>query len=110
MVVYVSRRKHNFHCQQCGSQCTIYKKGKGHRVLVCPIHGVIATNPTLAGRLLRGAASAIPVVGGVASEIISGIQENKAVKKGTTAHIPTEHIQHRTAFDKAVMLELLERH
>ncbi len=39
------KRKHQFHCETCGSPCEIYKKGKKHRVLVCPKCGVIATNP-----------------------------------------------------------------
>ena len=38
-------KKRQFHCEKCGNPCTIYKKGKKHRVLVCPECGVIATNP-----------------------------------------------------------------
>lgn len=38
-------KKHQFHCEKCSSPCEIYKKGKAHRVLVCPNCGVIATNP-----------------------------------------------------------------
>jgi hypothetical protein len=41
----MAKRKRIFHCERCGNPCTIYKKGKAHRVLVCPQHGVIATNP-----------------------------------------------------------------
>jgi len=41
----MAKRKHIFHCERCGNPLTIYKKGKAHRVLVCPQHGVIATNP-----------------------------------------------------------------
>jgi len=40
-------KKRQFHCQQCGHACDIYKKGKNHRVLVCPSCGVLATNPTV---------------------------------------------------------------
>ncbi len=38
-------KKHQFHCEKCGNPCEIYKKGKKHRVLVCPECGVLATNP-----------------------------------------------------------------
>ncbi len=38
-------KKRQFHCERCGNPCEIYKKGKKHRVLVCPECGVIATNP-----------------------------------------------------------------
>ncbi len=41
----MAKRKHQFHCEKCGSPCEIYRKGKKHRVLVCPGCGVIATNP-----------------------------------------------------------------
>lgn len=41
----MKRRKHQFHCTRCGSGCEIYKKGKGHRVLICPKCGILATNP-----------------------------------------------------------------
>jgi hypothetical protein len=45
-------KKHSFHCQTCGEECTIYKKGKGHRVLVCPKCGVLATNPIKLGGIV----------------------------------------------------------
>jgi len=41
------KKKKQFHYQQCGTPCDIYKKGKNHRVLVCPSCGVLATNPTV---------------------------------------------------------------
>ena len=84
----MKHRKHQFHCQRCGSPCEIYRKGKNHRVLVCPNCGVLATNPTVAGKLLKIGASLIPGVGGVASALIGGIQDNKAEKK------PKEHTEH----------------
>ena len=46
-------KRHNFHCQFCGMECTIYKHGKKHRVIVCPVCGVLATNPSALG-FLRG--------------------------------------------------------
>ncbi len=41
------RAKHQFHCEKCQNECMIYKKGKNHRVLVCPHCGVLATNGKL---------------------------------------------------------------
>jgi len=41
----MAKRKRQFHCEACGQPCEIYRKGKKHRVLVCPACGVIATNP-----------------------------------------------------------------
>ena len=38
------KKKHPFRCEKCKSECMIYKKGKGHRVFVCPECGVLATN------------------------------------------------------------------
>jgi len=40
----MKKNKHAFHCEHCNSECMIYKKGKSHRVLVCPHCGVLATN------------------------------------------------------------------
>ena len=51
------KRKRQFHCEKCGSPCEIYRKGKKHRVLICPECGVLATNPL---PLLGLAASLIP--------------------------------------------------
>lgn len=51
-------KKRAFHCEKCGNACTIYKKGKKHRVLVCSQCGVIASNP-LPLALLAAAAPAL---------------------------------------------------
>lgn len=72
-------KKHAFHCNQCNEPLSIYKKGKKHRVLVCPTHGIIATNPfSLAGAATgatTGAAigSAVPIVGTAAGGILGGV-------------------------------------
>jgi len=50
----VKRKKHQIHCV-CGLPVEVYKKGKGHRVFICPNCGIIATNPL---PLLAGLASA----------------------------------------------------
>jgi hypothetical protein len=107
----MAKKKHQFHCQQCGSACEIYKKGKGHRVMVCPHHGVIATNPTLAGSLLKGVVSGIPMVGGIASGIIGGIQEQHAQKQAQAPSFATTPSGEKrlSSFQKALMLEALER-
>ncbi len=41
-------------------ECTIYKKGKGHRVLVCPSCGVLATNPISFKKVLGAGLSMVP--------------------------------------------------
>lgn len=56
------KKDHHFYCEKCRSQCMIYRKGKHHRVLVCPHCGVLATNGILS-TLAKGALKAIPGVG-----------------------------------------------
>lgn len=70
------KRKHQFHCEKCGSPCEIYSKGKKHRVLVCPQCGVIATNPLplVAGLVARGVAK--KAIGAVAP-LLGGKKEEK---------------------------------
>lgn len=69
------KRKRQFHCERCHSPCEIYKKGKNHRVLVCPMHGVIATNP---GPLIAAAARIIGPM--IAEKAISKLTEGKTEK------------------------------
>ena len=103
------KKKHNFHCQHCSAECSIYKKSKNHRVLVCPNCGVLATNPTVAGNLLRIGAGFIPAVGGLASTAIGAIQDAKASKKaGISAHTEHNTSNRLTSFEKALLLERLE--
>lgn len=59
-------KKRQFHCEKCGNPCEIYKKGRKHRVLVCPKCGVIATNPLP----LAAIAAAAPFVIDAISSII----------------------------------------
>jgi len=70
----MARKKRQFHCQRCGLPCEIYRKGKGHRVLVCPSCGVLATNPIArrAGGALSGAATGA-ALGSVVPGIGTGI-------------------------------------
>lgn len=101
------RKKHQFHCQKCNEECTIYKKGKGHRVLVCPRCGVLATNPISFRGLASAAASSIPIVGGVASYLVDNVGGKKITPSANAPH--TDKIDsHLSAFEKALLLERLE--
>lgn len=102
------KKKHQFHCQHCNSPCEIYKKGKGHKVLVCPHCGVIATNPISFKGALGAAASSIPLVGGLVSYGI----ENVGGKRTPSAQAPITYQKENklTAFEKALLLERLEHH
>ena len=74
------KRKHQFHCERCGSGCEIYKKGKGHRVLVCPRCGILATNPLpllALGAQAVGSAIASKVMGGGEKKKESNVNINK---------------------------------
>jgi len=81
------KAKHQFHCQICASPCDIYKKGKAHRVLVCPSCGVLATNPGIFKKLAKGALRSVPVVGDIAAEFIGD-------KKPSTTSRPQRRDSH----------------
>lgn len=97
-------RKHQFHCEKCASPCEIYKKGKNHRVLVCPSCGVLATNPFSLGRAISGATtgaavgSAVPgigtaagaVVGALGSGFTGGEKESKPTMQTSVNRFTTE--------------------
>lgn len=87
------RKKRQFHCEKCGSPCEIYKKGKNHRVLVCPQCGVLATNPFSFGRSLKGALrggiGSIPVVGGALVGASEGFSKKERAE--TTQLRPRDH-------------------
>lgn len=76
------KKKRQFHCEKCGSPCEIYKKGKKHRVLVCPKCGVIATNPL---PLMAGALALKGVKAGASMLGIGG--KSKDTEKPTTQKI-----------------------
>lgn len=117
----MAKKKRHFHCQKCGSACEIYKQGKKHRVLVCPLCGVLATNPIslnaegALGGAATGAAlgSVIPVLGTAAGAAlggaIGGIRYKKAQKvEPSPADVAAPAHTHLTPFEKALMLERLE--
>lgn len=41
----MGKKKHIWHCGHCGNPCEIGKVTKRHRHLICPRHGIIASNP-----------------------------------------------------------------
>jgi len=82
-------RKHQFHCQKCGLGCEIYKKGKGHRVLVCPNCGILATNPFSIGKALLGAGKTIPGAGAILGALEGGFSGSSTP---TTSREKPSHI------------------
>jgi len=91
----VKKRKHQFHCQNCTSPCDIYKKGKNHRVLVCPNCGVLATNPKV-GKLLakRGAKALLGEIPGASliMEGVGAVSDIRKNKKGNETDLPRKII------------------
>jgi len=104
----MARKKRQFHCGHCGSPCEIYKKGRRHRVLVCPHCGVIATNPISLRGVLGSVAGSIPLIGGVAQYAIENIGGRKTDSiKSTPSATPS--ISRLSTFQKAIALEALEK-
>lgn len=109
----MAKKKPSFHCQACGNPCTIYKKGKGHRVLVCPKCGVLATNPTAISRKLGNIIAGLDetYLGGAGGEIIPGLGRAEAARAGQAGpSTPPSPVRGRLSqFDRAIALEALER-
>lgn len=78
------KKKHVFHCAKCNSPTQIYKKGKGHRVLICPKCGILASNPL--PLLAMAASSLIPSV----IDKFTGKKEVKAKTEGQRPFYPRE--------------------
>ncbi len=114
----MARKKHQFHCNLCHSACEIYKKGRKHRVLVCPHCGVLATNPGL-GALIGGAVgSIIPGAGTAAGAALGGLAEGaishftsrrREPARVDSSNPSAPHPGRLTNFQKAIALEALER-
>jgi len=85
----VKRAKHNFHCEKCASECTIYKKGKNHRVLVCPKCGVLATNPFSLGKAIGGIAKTVPFLG-QAVGALEGFSSSEPKQQATVQRQPRQ--------------------
>lgn len=94
------KRRHQFHCQRCASPCEIYKRGKGHRVLVCPECGVLATNPIVKSLVKRGAKALLGEVPG-ASLIMEGAGLVGDVLKGGKSEKSNTTPSHPVAFPPA---------
>lgn len=115
----MARKKANFHCDKCHSACTIYKKGRKHRVLVCPHCGVLATNPFSLSGLATGAATGAGTgalfggAGALPGAIIGGALGAFKKKEREPAKGTYDAGEHRTsklsAFEKAMLLEMAER-
>ena len=61
----MKKRKHQFHCQFCGMPCEIYKRGKSHRVLVCPSCGILANNPGKLSNIFKATGKVFKSTGGI---------------------------------------------
>ena len=105
------KKKRSFHCQTCGCACEVYKKGKKHRVLVCPKCGVLATNPFSFGRTASGAllgaeiGSIVPgvgtAVGAGVGGVIGSLTGRKSKKQDSTERF-VEHVSHRYGLGERV--------
>jgi hypothetical protein len=108
-------KKHSFHCQVCNSELTIYKKGKKHRVLVCPTHGIIATNPFslkgAAGGAILGAelGSVVPILGTAAGALaggaigaLTGRKSPKTTPEGVPARVHSHRLNALDWADRAL--------
>lgn len=114
----MARNKHHFHCEKCKAECIIYKKGRGHRVLVCPNCGVLATNGLklsgLAGTAYNLAKNFAPYgnIAGTALEALGLVDNSGSPSPSGTSQalgrVPQSPAR-LTSFEKALMLEKLER-
>lgn len=105
------RKKRQFHCQKCGSGCTTYRKGRAHRVLVCPNCGVIATNPSVTGAL--GGASTGATIGslfpGIGTLVGAGVGALVgSIGSDNKPDSPPLNYGKLTLFEKAAMLDAIE--
>ena len=104
------KKKHSWHCEKCHSECTAYKKGKGHRVLVCPHCGVIATNPFSMRGLLGSALGSVPIVGGVAEYAVENIGTKEKTSPQIAHSLPSGHRRpsiFKKIIDEEIRKELL---
>jgi len=103
----MARKKRQFHCHECGSPTEIYKKGRGHRVLVCPRCGILATNPLpLLAPLLAAAAPMLIEKGG---ELISSVIQGKKTRSAGSGESAGSTLKRLSNFEKALLMERAER-
>jgi hypothetical protein len=96
------KHDHHFYCEHCKAQCMIYRKGKHHRVLVCPHCGVLATNG-LGGAIAKiGAKTLLKSIPGVgtaislaegAAEIYGAVKGNKQAPTSPTSPTSEHHVR-----------------
>lgn len=89
-------KKRVFHCSKCDSPCEIYKKGKGHRVLVCPQCGIIASNPL---PLIVGAGMAL-AKSGLAKKAIGAVSGLVGGKNESSPQSPSRQVIISDSLDK----------
>ena len=58
ILIIMKKKKRQIYCS-CGNPVTIYKKGKKHRVFVCPQCGIIANNPLPLAAIAAAAAPSL---------------------------------------------------
>ena len=92
----VKKAKHQFHCQYCGDPCEIYKKGKKHRVLVCPQCGVLATNPFSVRKALKGVAKTVPVL----SQVVGATEGFSSKSPRQTSQTTPRSPRHDNSLEK----------
>lgn len=120
------RKRRQFHCQKCGVPCEIYHKGRKHRILICPLCGVLATNPFSGSKAASGSTfgallgSVVPgvgtAIGGAAGGLLGGLSGylDKGQKSVSTipasAGVPLSRQRPKLSpFEKAFLIEKLER-
>lgn len=74
------KKKRHLNCALCGAEANFYKKGKGHRVLVCNNGHLLATNPIPLLAALAPAIKTAVVSGGAA---LVGSKIGQAFSKAT---------------------------
>lgn len=105
-----------FHCEKCGGECEIYRKGKKHRVLVCHSCGVLARNPSvlksLAKRGVKAALGEIPGASlimegvGLVGDIAGSRKEKKSTPTTPQAFPPAQAYKNRFTTEERVALAL----
>ncbi len=84
----MAKSKKHIYCQKCGNICNWYKKGKNHRVLVCPKCGILAHNPIPWATIGKIGGSLIPIpgasiVGEMLGSAVEGASSNEKPAKTT---------------------------
>ncbi len=94
-------KKHPFRCGVCNSEVLIYRKGKGHRVMIChECDRILAVNgilKPLAKRTLRAVAGEIPGASLImeGAGLVSDLKRNrvnKTEKAPTSGRIVTDSL------------------